>query len=175
LRATGPGRVGIYSPENHAGVPVYVHAKVCIVDDVWACVGSGNLNRRSWTNDSELSCAVLDGTRDLREPSDPAGLQDGARAFARSLRIDFAREHLDLGSDESLIAPADAFDSFARSAAALEQWHRTGRSGPRPPGRLRPYTLPSLGPVSLRWARPLYRTVYDPDGRPRHLRRSGAF
>ena len=69
------------------GTPVYVHAKVCVVDDVWASVGSDNFNRRSWTHDSELSCAVLDETRDEREPPDPAGLGDGARVFARDLRL----------------------------------------------------------------------------------------
>ena len=58
----------MYGVENHAGTPVYVHAKVCVVDDVWAAVGSDNVNRRSWTHDSELSCAVLDEERDLRAP-----------------------------------------------------------------------------------------------------------
>ncbi|HEX2804586.1 MAG TPA: phospholipase D-like domain-containing protein, partial [Kineosporiaceae bacterium] len=175
LNAAGPGRVGLYSPENHHGLPVYVHAKVCVVDDVWACVGSGNLNRRSWTNDSELSCAVLDPSRDPRHPVDPAGLGDGARAFARALRIQLGREHLDLGSDEPLIDPGAAFDAFARHATDLEDWHNAGRAGPPPPGRLRPYVLPSLSAATLRWARPLYSSVYDPDGRPRRLRRSGAF
>ena len=43
-----------------AGIPIYVHAKLCIVDDEWAKVGSDNVNRRSWTHDSELACAVVD-------------------------------------------------------------------------------------------------------------------
>src|SRR3954447_11311877 len=51
--------------------PIYVHAKICIVDDVWMTIGSDNLNRRSWTHDSELSCAILDETPDPREPADP--------------------------------------------------------------------------------------------------------
>ncbi len=50
-----------------------MHAKVCVVDDVWCSVGSDNFNRRSWTHDSELSCAVLDSRRDGRAPQDPAG------------------------------------------------------------------------------------------------------
>ena len=41
----------VFDVENHAGTPVYVHAKVCVVDDVWASVGSDNFNRRSWTHD----------------------------------------------------------------------------------------------------------------------------
>src|SRR5262249_29757746 len=60
LRRAGGDRVAVYSPENQAGTPVYVHAKVCVVDDTWAIVGSDNFNRRSWTHDSELSCAVID-------------------------------------------------------------------------------------------------------------------
>ena len=54
--AAGGDRVAVYGIENHAGTPVYVHAKVCVVDDIWAAVGSDNFNRRSWTHDSELSC-----------------------------------------------------------------------------------------------------------------------
>ena len=76
LRAAGGDRVAVYSPENEAGVPIYVHAKVCVVDDTWAIVGSDNFNRRSWTHDSELSCAVID------EAGAPGGADDahGRRA-----------------------------------------------------------------------------------------------
>lgn len=49
----GGERVAGYGVENQAGTPVYVHVKVCVVDDVWASVGSDNVNRRSWTHDSE--------------------------------------------------------------------------------------------------------------------------
>ena len=62
-RAAGRDRFAIYDIENHVGTPVYVHAKVVVVDDVWAMIGSDNLNRRSWTHDSEMSCAVLDRER----------------------------------------------------------------------------------------------------------------
>ena len=94
-RSAAADRVHVFDLENRAGTPVYVHAKVAVIDDVWACVGSANLNRRSWSHDSELSCAVLDETRDPREPVDPAGLGDGARSFARDLRLTLVREHLD--------------------------------------------------------------------------------
>src|SRR5258705_7479708 len=90
-----PHRVHVFDVENHEGTPVYVHAKVCVIDDVWASVGSDNFNRRSWTHDSELSCAVLDATPDGRPPADPGGLGDGARRYARDLRLALAAEHLD--------------------------------------------------------------------------------
>ena len=88
VRAAGGDRVQVLDVENHDGVPVYVHAKVCVIDDVWATVGSDNFNRRSWTHDSELTAAILDRRLDGREPRDPAGLGDGARAFARELRLE---------------------------------------------------------------------------------------
>ncbi len=80
-----PHRVHVFDVENHDGTPVYVHAKVCVVDDIWACVGSDNLNRRSWTHDSELTCAVLDSEGE----------------FARDLRLRLLREHLDRATDGS--------------------------------------------------------------------------
>jgi phosphatidylserine/phosphatidylglycerophosphate/cardiolipin synthase-like enzyme len=111
VRAAGGSRVGVYGIENHAGVPVYVHAKVGIVDDVWASVGSDNINRRSWTHDSELACAVVDDTLDGREPATIDALEDGARHFARQLRLDLAAEYLDRAADDvdDLADPATAF------------------------------------------------------------------
>jgi len=169
-------RVAVYSIENHAGTPVYVHAKCCVLDDVWASIGSDNLNLRSWTHDSELSCAVLDTTLDVREPKAlPSGHHP--RAYARDLRLSLAREHLDRppGADDDLCDPVTAFHAFADAAAALDAWYDGGRTGPRPPGRLRGYVLPTLSPRTRRWAGPLYRTIYDPDGRRRSMRRAHAF
>lgn len=170
----GGGRMAVYDLENEVGTPIYVHAKVVVIDDVLAAVGSDNMNRRSWTHDSEVSLAILDEDRDDREPSDPAGLGDHARRFARDLRLQLMREHLGTESDEGLVDPSEAFSAFARSAAALEMWHRGGRVGARPAGRLRPHQLRELHPWEI-WAAPLYRLLVDPDGRPRPLRRAGEF
>jgi phosphatidylserine/phosphatidylglycerophosphate/cardiolipin synthase-like enzyme len=172
LQAAAPDRVAVYGIENRAATPVYVHAKVCIVDDVWASVGSDNLNRRSWTHDSELSCAVLDDDRDERQPAVIDRFDHGARRFARDLRLELAREHLDRaeGDDADLIDPAAAFARFAESAARLQRWHDHDQPDPRPSGRLRPYRAEPLSRRTLAWATPLYRTVYDPDGRPLTLR-----
>ena len=87
VRRAGGERVGIYDLENEAGRPIYMHAKVCVIDDVWMAVGSDNLNRRSWTHDSELSCAILDPALDGRDPADPGGLGDGARALPRTAPV----------------------------------------------------------------------------------------
>ncbi|WP_030763304.1 phospholipase D family protein [Streptomyces sp. NRRL F-2664] len=192
LRGAGGDRVAVYGLENHSGTPVYVHAKVCVIDDVWASVGSDNINLRSWTHDSELGCAVLDETADPRRPRDPGGLGDGARVFARELRLELMREHLDLappdeggggpgegeeagqapgGADDgSLCDPVAAFEAFRAAAEALDAWYDGGRRGPRPPGRLRRYGPPDLPPARRLLARPLHRVLVDPDGRPMRLR-----
>ncbi|RAO00458.1 phospholipase D family protein [Micromonospora saelicesensis] len=174
-----PDRVHVFDVENHAGGPVYVHAKVCVVDDVWASVGSDNFNRRSWTHDSELSCAVLDETRDQREPTDPAGRGDGARSFARDLRLRLWREHLDRdpdGADDAdLLDPADAVAAVTAAADALQQWYDDGQVGERPPGRLRPHRPERLPWYTRAWALPVYRLVYDPDGRPLRARLAGTW
>lgn len=181
LRRAGGDRVAVYGLENHAGTPVYVHAKVCVIDDVWASVGSDNINLRSWTHDSELTCAVLDDTRDPREPRDPGGLGDGARGFARELRLELSREHLDADAPEAshapdpLCDPRTAFDTFAATAAALDAWHDNGCRGTRPPGRLRAYRPPDLSRTATTLGRPLHRLLVDPDGRPFRLRRRNAY
>ena len=166
-------RVAIYDIENADGVPVYVHAKISIIDDVWASVGSDNFNRRSWSHDSEIACAVIDEERDVREPVDPAGLGDGARKFARDLRLQLWREHLGraAGDDADMLDPAEAVVKFKQAALALEQWHQGGRRGERPPGNVRPHPRIRPSRWTRLWAEPMYRTIYDPDARTPEMRR----
>jgi phosphatidylserine/phosphatidylglycerophosphate/cardiolipin synthase-like enzyme len=173
MTEAGGDRVAFYGIENHAGTPVYVHAKTCNADDTWVTIGSDNFNRRSWTHDSELSVAVV-------EP-EPTGL-----GHARRLRLSLAAEHLDRsfveGDDDSLreavadcVDPRGMFDTYARTAAALDAWHDRGRQGERPPGRLRRLRTPELGKVEAGLALPPYLTLHDPDGRPGPLRKQGGF
>ena len=119
------------------------------IDDVLAAVGSDNMNRRSWTHDSECSLAVLDEERDEREPADPAGLGDGARAFARRLRLELCASTSASTATTACSTPLGGLRPFARSAAALEAWHRGGGVGPRPAGRLRPHRLRELHPWEI--------------------------
>ncbi len=64
--------------------PIYVHAKVAIVDDLWTTVGSGNLNNRGMRDDTEMNVATLD------------------RGLAHDLRLRLQAEHLGLVSAEDL-------------------------------------------------------------------------
>jgi len=172
LRAAGGARVGIYDLERVDGTPLYVHAKICIIDDVWLEVGSDNLNRRSWTHDSELSCAVLDTTYDEREPRDPAGIGDRARVLARDTRLRLWREHLgrDDGDVADLLEPGSAFEAWRTAAAALDAWCDGNRDAPRPPGRVRVHTPERVPRWHRWWSQLFHRLFVDPDGRPRHLR-----
>ena len=161
MARTAPDRVAVYGLENHAGTPVYVHAKVCMIDDTWMTIGSDNFNRRSWTHDSELTAAVLDDEGDL----------------PRELRLTLAAEHLDRTVEDvqDLTDPVAMFDAYADTAAALDAWHAAGRTGPRPPGRLRRLAPPRVGLLTRLAAEPAYRILHDPDGRPAPLRKRDAF
>jgi len=66
--------------------PIYVHAKVAIIDDIWTTVGSANLNNRGMRDDTEMNVATLDAE------------------LAFGLRVRLWAEHLGLLSDEDLIA-----------------------------------------------------------------------
>jgi phosphatidylserine/phosphatidylglycerophosphate/cardiolipin synthase-like enzyme len=59
--------------------PIYVHAKVTIVDDLWSTLGSANLNNRGMRDDTEL---------------------------ARGLRMLLWAEHLELIGEESMLTVA---------------------------------------------------------------------
>lgn len=176
LHEAAPERVGIFDLENIRGVPIYVHAKVCIVDDVWLTCGSDNFNRRSWTNDSELTCAVLDTTRDDRQPLDPGGQGDGARQLARDFRVQLWAEHLGRPVDDpALIPPGDALRLWQTTADDLDGWYRDDQLGPRPKGQARAHRPQPVSKLQRLWAGPLYRAVFDPDGRPKKLRRAHQF
>lgn len=163
LRAAGGERVHLYDLENEEGTPIYVHAKICIVDDTWAAVGSANLNRRSWTHDSELTAAVV--------------TDSGDDAFARRLRLRLWTEHLGRAPDEDadLIDLDHAPHALTEQAHRLEQWHADGQVGARPAGRLRPHRLPAMSARHRLALESFIRVVSDPDGRCVGMRRRGGW
>ncbi|HEU5380934.1 MAG TPA: phospholipase D-like domain-containing protein [Ktedonobacteraceae bacterium] len=66
--------------------PVYVHAKIAIIDDLWTTAGSANLNNRGLRDDAEINVATFDSE------------------LARSLRLRLWAEHLGLFTDDELFA-----------------------------------------------------------------------
>lgn len=111
------GRFRILHPVNAAGEPIYVHAKLSIIDDRMLRVGSSNLDRRSMGFDTECDVAVI-------------GHDGPSRAFVRRMRERLLAEHLGRSPDE--VAQAIAREgSVIGAIAALN----------RPRGRgLRPLT-----------------------------------
>jgi phosphatidylserine/phosphatidylglycerophosphate/cardiolipin synthase-like enzyme len=93
--------------------PIYVHAKVAIIDDEWVTVGSANLNNRGMVTDSELNLVV-------RDPG-----------VARALRVDLWSEHLGIPRDEvEKASPVALIDSIWKEKAAVNA--RVSRKGERP-------------------------------------------
>lgn len=135
-------RFKIYMPFTAGGNPIYVHAKIMVVDDEVLRVGSSNLNNRSLRLDTECDLAIdatLPANTDLRSQ-------------IRALRNDLIAEHLgvepalatrQIEESESLIAAIEGM----RLAA-------TGRT-------LRPYLPPELTQVGTFLAE---NELLDPNG-----------
>jgi phosphatidylserine/phosphatidylglycerophosphate/cardiolipin synthase-like enzyme len=94
-----------------AGRPVYVHAKVGIVDDRWLTIGSANLNEHSLFNDSEMNVVTHD------------------EALAKATRLELWSEHLDQPVAELDGEPAQIIDDRWRPLAS-EQLERRRRRQP---------------------------------------------
>ncbi|KAF8840775.1 phospholipase D [Paxillus ammoniavirescens] len=103
---------------------VYVHSKVCIVDDRLAIIGSANINERSQRGDrdSELAAVIrdtdmLDGTM--------AGRPFKVGRFAHTLRLRLMREHL--GVDVDALAEEDYLPrEEIKPEHAQEKWDPEG-------------------------------------------------
>ena len=103
------------SPSHDRADPLYVHAKVAVVDDRWLIVGSANLNAHSLFNDTEM-CVVTDDA-----------------ALARDTRVRLWAEHLELDEDE--VARRRARRHWWTSAGARSPTSSSSASAPscRPP------------------------------------------
>jgi len=94
LRAIGEhdrqDRFSIYIPYTAAGTPIYVHAKLTIIDDEIVRVGSANMNNRSLGLDSECDIFI--------DTARPANAASGDTI--RALRLSLIGEHCGLGVEE---------------------------------------------------------------------------
>ncbi|MGN6799602.1 MAG: phospholipase D-like domain-containing protein, partial [Gaiellaceae bacterium] len=79
--------------------PVYVHAKIGIVDDRWLTIGSANLNEHSLFNDTEMNVVTHDPT------------------LAKSTRLRLWSEHLEYPIADIDRDPADVIDEVWRPRA----------------------------------------------------------
>jgi phosphatidylserine/phosphatidylglycerophosphate/cardiolipin synthase-like enzyme len=117
------GQVLVYHLEQLGRTtPIYVHAKLMIVDDRFAAIGSVNVNRRSLSTDSELHLGIVDAQID-------PGTLDGSPAnvcrFAKALRVRLWTEHLGL----------DAKD-VDDPVASVARWPDWSKSTPGAPSRV---------------------------------------
>jgi phosphatidylserine/phosphatidylglycerophosphate/cardiolipin synthase-like enzyme len=116
--------VSTIGPPGRKQPPVYVHAKVGVIDDDWLIVGSANLNEHSLFNDTEVNLVTDDG------------------ALARSVRERLWSEHL--GQDCKGREPLEVIET---------QWRRSLSSTPPYATALRPLPSVSrrssrlLGPI----------------------------
>ncbi|TVT09515.1 phospholipase [Amycolatopsis bartoniae] len=102
----------ISAHDGGSAAPVYVHAKLGIVDDEWLTVGSANLNEHSLFNDTEVNIATDD------------------RELVRATRLRLWSEHLGRPEAELDTDPADVVDNLWRPLAQ-EQADRERRGEPR--------------------------------------------
>ena len=134
------GRFRIYHPFTQRGAPIYVHAKILIVDDRLIRVGSSNMNNRSMRLDTEC-----DMTIDTALPGN-----DGRQAKILAIRDDLIAEHLDLPVQR--VAAVIAERGLIAGIEELRQ--KPGRT-------LRPYETPDLHDVQA-WLAD--HEVLDPEG-----------
>ncbi|TWP52637.1 phospholipase [Lentzea tibetensis] len=105
----GGGRLLAATLTSHDGstaTPVYVHAKIGIVDDRWLTVGSANLNEHSLFNDTEVNIVTDDA------------------ALARDTRLRLWSEHLQRPRDEVDGDPTDVVDRLWRGTIESGARHR---------------------------------------------------
>ena len=134
------GRLRIYHPYTKHGEPIYVHAKVTIVDDEVLHVGSSNMNNRSLRLDTEC-----DVTIDARLPGN-----ETASPKIRALRDSLLAEHLGVQS-ATVAAKIDHKGSLIGTIEGLRSASRS----------LRPYQIPDLQDVE-KWLAD--HEVFDPEG-----------
>lgn len=97
--------------------PLYIHAKVGIVDDRWLTIGSANLNDHSLFNDSEVNVVTCD------------------EELVRDTRLQLWSEHLELPRSAIEGDPSRVIDELWRPIAA-EQLARRRAGAPRTHGLL---------------------------------------
>jgi phosphatidylserine/phosphatidylglycerophosphate/cardiolipin synthase-like enzyme len=129
----------IQSRTGERSGPLYVHAKIGIVDDAWIAVGSANLNEHSLFNDTEVDVVSADP------------------GLARDVRLRLWAEHLEREAGEIAGDPATLFDELWVPIAA-EQLERRRAGAPLTHHLLE---LPGVSRRSDRLRGPLQSLIVD--------------
>jgi phosphatidylserine/phosphatidylglycerophosphate/cardiolipin synthase-like enzyme len=111
----GAGRFlacALYARDSGRVEPIYVHAKIGIVDDHWLTLGSANLNEHSLFNDTEVNLVSCNP------------------ALARETRERLWTEHLELPAEEVRGRDPVALVDSAWKPIAHEQLERRNRGEP---------------------------------------------
>ncbi|MBN2971483.1 phospholipase [Roseomonas aeriglobus] len=117
------GRFRLFHPFTAGGQPIYVHAKVLVVDGELLRVGSSNFNNRSMRLDTECDVAIHADS-------------DATAACVARIRDGLIAEHLG-------VSPEDVAGRLAETGSLI-----TTIEGLRGPGRtLRDYVVPDLNDV----------------------------
>lgn len=109
------GRLRLYHPHTAGGTPIYVHAKVLVIDEEVIRIGSSNFNNRSLRLDTECDVTIE---------------QDGDQIAA--IRDDLIAEHL--GTEPAAVTEAIAAHGLI---GAIERLRGQGKT-------LVPYEVPDL-------------------------------
>jgi phosphatidylserine/phosphatidylglycerophosphate/cardiolipin synthase-like enzyme len=129
----------IYSRESGREQPIYVHAKVAVVDDRWLTVGSANLNDHSLFNDTEVNVVTSD------------------EALARTTRRRLWSEHLERPIEELGGDPTALIDEVWKPIAS-EQFERRQAGEPMTHRLTR---LPHVSHRSKRLLGPMQSIIFD--------------
>ena len=120
------GRFGLYVPYS-GDTPIYVHAKLMIVDDRLLRIGSANLNNRSMGLDSECDVFI---------DCDRKGNAHACDAIA-ALRCSLLAEHCGL-------EPEKVSELLAENPSMISLIVRHGQRKPR---SLRPFAIPEMNEI----------------------------
>ena len=129
----------VYARSGRLADPIYVHAKVAIIDDDWLTLGSANLNEHSLFNDTEMNLVCHDPD------------------LAARTRLRLWAEHLELPADQIPADPTRAIDELWKPISAEQLERRTAGQ----PLTHRLVRLPNVSKRSGRALGPLSGLVVD--------------
>jgi phosphatidylserine/phosphatidylglycerophosphate/cardiolipin synthase-like enzyme len=101
----------LYARSGTRADPIYVHAKIAVVDDHWLTLGSANLNEHSLFNDTEMNVVSHDAV------------------LARRTRERLWAEHLEIPADEIPADPVRAIDELWKPISKEQLERRTSGQG----------------------------------------------